>query len=465
MLLHCFAGRLHYTAPVQWDETAVARWLEPLAARPGEIADVFGERMREVTLAWRDGELADVRVRREEGVAARWRFGREERFAFAAGSGESSVREAVRSLRSAAGREARPLRGSRSGSAEDAEGSDLASWADATRWARKLTGMFGRHAPRHRFLWRIRETERRIVAPPAPVAVTRRRLVSLEGVLTAASRQGDEPRRLAFHAPDGDATADELKTVLAAAATPRDRPVAPPAGETDAALAAGSAAVLFHEILGHALEADALASPLTAAAEKRVAVTELDVHDDPRRLDLFGGYERDDEGTAPRPVKLLHSGHVGSRLTDRSHTRGPSSGSGSTGHGRRAGAAEPPGCRTSNVVVPAGSATSEELARRLNEGLWIEEFLGGSVDLSAGTFRLRFARARRVRRGRFTEELGPGILAGRILDALRNVEPVLGREARACRSLGWCSRDGQVVPVQGEAPDILIRRLAVRPAP
>ena len=230
-------------------------------------------------------------------------------------------------------------------------------------------------------------------------------------------------------------------------------------------LANGSAAVLFHEILGHALEADALPSPLTAGGEKRVAVTELDVHDDARRLDLFGGYERDDEGTAPRLVKLLHSGHVGSRLTDRAHAGGPHPGSGPTGHGRRAGPAEPPGCRTSNVVVPAGSATSEELARRLHDGLWIEEFLGGSVDLSAGTFRLRFARARRVRRARFTEELGPGILAGKVLEALRNVEPVLGREARACRSLGWCARDGQVVPVQGEAPDVLIRRLAVRPAP
>jgi hypothetical protein len=68
-----------------------------------------------------------------------------------------------------------------------------------------------------------------------------------------------------------------------------------------------------------------------------------------------------------------------------------------------------------------------------------------------------------VRRGRFTEELGPGILAGEILNALKHVEPVLGREARACRSLGWCARDGQVVPVQGEAPDVLIRRLAIRP--
>ena len=34
---------------------------------------------------------------------------------------------------------------------------------------------------------------------------------------------------------------------------------------------------------------------------------------------------------------------------------------------------------------------------------------------------------------------------------------------RACRSLGWCARAGQVVPVGGAAPDLLIRRLGVRP--
>ena len=439
---------------MHWDETAVSRWLEPLASRAGEIAEIFGERMREICLAWRDGQVQEVRVRREAGVGARWRLGRDERFAFVAGTGEASVREAVRALRAVAGREPLPIRASRAAPAEDSE-----TFAEVERWTRRLTGIFGRHAPRHRFLWRVRETERRVVAFGSPSASSLRRLVSLEGALTAASRQGDEERPIAFHAPDADATADELRALLTAASTPRDRPVATGDGDMDVVLAGGSAAVLFHEILGHALEADAPPSPLTSLGDTRVAVAELDVHDDPRRLDLFGGYERDDEGSAPRPVKLLHSGRVGSRLTDRAHARG----SGSTGHGRRAGPAEAPMPRCANVVIPAGAATSEEIARRLNDGIWIEEFGGGSVELSSGSFRLPFPRARRVRRGRFTEELGPGILAGEILNALKHVEPVLGREARACRSLGWCARDGQVVPVQGEAPDVLIRGLAIRP--
>ena len=86
------------------------------------------------------------------------------------------------------------------------------------------------------------------------------------------------------------------------------------------------------------------------------------------------------------------------------------------------------------------------------------------MDLAGGTFRLHFPRARRVRRGLLVDELGPGMIAGEILATLRSIEPVLGRQVRVCRALGWCARGGQVVPVQGAAPDVLIRRASVRSA-
>ena len=441
---------------MDWDETAIQRWLEPLATRPGELAEVFGESLWELALDWRDGEPREVRVRMEEGTGARWRFGRDEHLVFVAGNEEASVREAVRALRSAAGRDTLPIRPSRAGAPASEERPSL----DGDRWSRRLSAAFARHAPRHRFRWRIRETERRVVAAGRPASVARRRLLSLEGHFTAASRMGDEERPFSFHAPDADATADELKASLIASGEARDRAAPAPVGETDVVLARGSAAVLFHEILAHPLEADADPSPLSALPDARVAVSELEVHDDPKRLDLFGGYERDDEGSAPRTVRLVHSGQIGSRLTDRAHAGAQ----GSTGHGRRAGPAEPPLPRSSNLVVAAGSATSDEILRRLGNGLWIEEFRSGSVDLAGGTFRVTFPRARRVRRGRFADEVGPGTLAGELLPALRNIEPVLGRDVQVCRSLGWCARGGQVVPVQGAAPDVLIRRLAVRPA-
>jgi predicted Zn-dependent protease len=438
---------------VDWDDTALTRELESLAPGSDDVADVFAERLTEISIEWRDGSPGDPRARVETGTAARRRARGDERLAFVAGSGGAAARAALRALRGEPSVDVPP----------DVLPSSERGPAEAARWMRRLSALLARHAPRHRLRLRLLRTERRIASARRPVAESARRLVSVEGVVVAASRLGDEERPFSFHAPDGGEIADALKAALVEAAAPRDRPIPVVAGEIDVVLANGSAAVLFHEILAHPLEADAERSPLTAAASASagpLTVTDLDVRDDPRRLDLVGGYERDDEGIAPRAVKLLLSGHVGARISDRS-----SGGrTGSSGHGRRAAASEPPQPRSSNVVVAAGSATSEELVRRLGDGLWIDEIQSGSVEPASGAFRLAFHRARRVRRGRFTDEIGPGFLHGEMLAALRRIEPVLGREAHVCRTLGWCARDGLVLPVQGEAPDLLVRKLSVRPA-
>jgi predicted Zn-dependent protease len=439
---------------VDWDDASIARELERLAPGTDEIADVFGERLVEISIPWRDGEPGDPRVRREDGVAARRRARSEERLSFVSGWGDAAVHSALRGLRGEAGDRASDRRPASPSNAAEALS------ADAARWVRRLPALLTRHAPRHRLRLRLLRTERRVVSARRPAAESARRLVSIEGIVVAASRLGDEERPFAFHAPDAGAVADELKAALVAATAPRDRPIPATAGETDAVLANGCAAVLFHEILAHALEADADRSPLASATEARLTAPDLDVHDDPRRLDLFGGYGRDDEGTAPRAVKLIQSGRLGSRLTDRA----AGGRHGSSGHGRRAAPSEPPQPRTANVVVAAGSATSEELVRRLGSGLWIDEIHAGSAEPSSGSFRLAFHRARRVHRGRLAEEIGPGTLFGEVLPALRRIEPMLGRDAHACRSLGWCARDGRVLPVQGEAPDVLVRALSVRPA-
>jgi hypothetical protein len=59
MLLHC--------AGVHWDESGILRWLEPLSSRSGELAEVFGESLRETSLSWRDGEIREHVIRREAG--------------------------------------------------------------------------------------------------------------------------------------------------------------------------------------------------------------------------------------------------------------------------------------------------------------------------------------------------------------------------------------------------------------
>jgi predicted Zn-dependent protease len=436
---------------VEVDDAAIARWLDPLATTRGDAADVFVETRRQTVVEWRDALPGEPRVSVEAGVSARHRRGGRERLAFVSGAGETSIRQAIRALQNPSGRPA-PT-GPKAADRAEAEPD-----SSVERWTRRLAPVLERHAPRHRFRWSLDEITRRVVPAGSSPARSSRRLFSLEGTFTAASRRGDEIRSFSFHAPEADGTADELRQALTHAAVARERPI--PAGDAggDVLFARGTAAFLFHEILSHALEAGAEESPLSMLAAAKVSVPDLDVRDDPTRLDLFGGYERDDEGTRPRAVKLLDAGRVGGRLTDRAHGEAR----GSSGHGRRSGPGDPPLARGSNTLVSAGAATSEDMTRRLGSGLRIDEVDSGAVELASGRFRLQFPRARRVRRGRLAEEIGPGSIAGEILAALSAVEPVIGRDVHVCRSLGWCSRAGQVVAVQGEAPDVIVRRLAVR---
>jgi predicted Zn-dependent protease len=436
---------------VEVDDAAIARWLDPLATTRGDAADVFVETRRQTVVEWRDALPGEPRVSVEAGVSARHRRGGRERLAFVSGAGETSIRQAIRALQNPSGRPAPP--GPKAADRAEAEPD-----SSVERWTRRLAPVLERHAPRHRFRWSLDEITRRVVPAGSSPARSSRRLFSLEGTFTAASRRGDEIRSFSFHAPEADGTADELRQALTHAAVARERPI--PAGNAggDVLFVRGTAAFLFHEILSHALEAGAEESPLSMLAAAKVSVPDLDVRDDPTRLDLFGGYERDDEGTRPRAVKLLDAGRVGGRLTDRAHGEAR----GSSGHGRRSGPGDPPLARGSNTLVSAGAATSEDMTRRLGSGLRIDEVDSGAVELSSGRFRLQFPRARRVRRGRLAEEIGPGSIAGEILAALSAVEPVIGRDVHVCRSLGWCSRAGQVVAVQGEAPDVIVRRLAVR---
>src|ERR1700693_219773 len=439
---------------MELDPSTVAHWLQPLAKRPEKSAELVAGRRGEATIEWHDGEVREPRAMVAEGVSARWRGRGGERLAFLSRGDEEGAREAVRALQKDTGLSPLPVKPSRARPAPPTP-ADVAS-LDVERWTRRLTALFARHAPRHHFRCTLRDFARQVIPARGAASTFARRLLPREGSFTAASRRGDENREFSFHAPVGEATFEELRVALNHAGEPRETATPCGEGETDAVLGAGCAAMLFHEILSHPLEAGA-ESPLNGLEQARLAVAELDVRDDATRLDLFGGYERDDEGTEPRPVKLLDAGRLSGRLTDRAHGPGPSN-----GHARRAGPEDAPLPRGSNILVAPGHSASEEMTRRLASGLWIDQIDGGSVELASGRFRLRFPRARRVRRSRMADECGPGVLSGEILTVLGSIDPGIGRDVRAYRTLGWCAHGGHVVPVGGAAPDVLVRRFSVR---
>ena len=73
--------------------------------------------------------------------------------------------------------------------------------SSAERWTRRLAPVLERHASRHRFRWTLDEITRRVVPSGSPPSRSARRLLSLEGTFTAASRRGDWADLVACRAP------------------------------------------------------------------------------------------------------------------------------------------------------------------------------------------------------------------------------------------------------------------------
>jgi predicted Zn-dependent protease len=437
------------------DLSLLARWIEPLS-RDG-FADLFFEWKRELRVSWKDGEVHGPILLAENGVSARGRRGDRLVIAASPRADEAGAREVVRRLAGHLSSSAFP----KSSEREPDEVAD--EFPDSGAWVRKLGSMFARAfgSQGHRVEVRRLRSARLIVgAPGGPHQFSRAR-ISVHGRLLADTRGGPRWRVFDFHLPEADDGAfEELRQRLRGLSSPGGGTVPPAEGTSDILFENGSAAFFFHEVLSHPLEADAPVSRLANLLKARVCPREIEVGDEPSRLDLFGGYPVDDEGVPARRTHLINAGHLAALLRDRvrSDALHPS-----TGNGRRASPFDHGAPRGSNVVVGSGGASEGEMLHRLSTGIRVEELVGGSVDPASGEFRLKFAAAQTIQRGRPGQSLGPGILEGDILDALGQIDPLLGVRVKPCRQLAWCAQEGKVLPVGGEAPAMIVRKLHVRP--
>lgn len=249
-----------------------------------------------------------------------------------------------------------------------------------------------------------------------------------------------------------------LEIALKEALRPAPR-VAAPSGEVDVVLSPSASAVFWHEAVGHPLEAEGAdrASVLARVQGALVGPPRFELLDDPTRIDLPGAYLVDDEGVAARATALVKDGRVAGLLTDRR-----TAGADSNGHGRASDYRRPPRPRMSNLVVPPGDATLEELLERCSDGIHVREISGGSADPESGRFVLLVESADAIRKGRLSAPIARFALVGDVLSALRNVEDARGRDASPASGLAVCVKSGDPLPVGGAAPAMLVRGLEAR---
>lgn len=425
--------------------------------RKGETGEAFRERRRVVSWSATEAGLVSPSVSEERGTAMRLRRGKETLLVAREGDGPDALRAAVREAARRTGNS--PFFKPRAGAARRPEPHDAPAPLPDESEAALLASALSRAVADPRglslslVLSRV-DVARAVVTPRALLfcgALTR---LSVTGTI----RRRDGQRTFAFDSSRPlPAAADAFSRALSEATRPAPR-VAPPEGETDVVFSPSAATVFWHETVGHALEAEGAegASVLARVPGAAIAPKELEVYDDPTRTDLPGGYLHDDEGVAPEPTPLIEEGCVAGLLTDRR-----AAGADSNGHGRTADFRRPPRARMSNLVVPPGRASLEELVAACGTGVFVREISSGSADAESGRFALVVEAADAIRRGKLAGPSARFVLTGEILAALRNLDGELGQHAYPASGLGLCVKFGDAVPVGGAAPAMLVRSLRV----
>lgn len=416
------------------------RWLDQLAdgcrrlrgAHP-RFEDLYLERRLEIRVA-AGSEVASCRV---EGGAARWRF--PTRWAIHASAGVSSREVAELVSRYSDRLEVPP--------SPPPPMSDLNpphGWAD---WARKITGRMADHNAVVRFLARravvVRRDGWRQITSPS--------LVRLESNFR---------ERAALLAVWGQPRLGEWIRALIEPRPSRARSPSPGL-RCPVIFTEGTAGALLHELVGHLVEGDLIASgrsPLAGLGGANLTEAAIDLIDDPGRGDLPGAFDCDDEGVPAKPVKLMRGGRLCGLLCDRETAEACDV---DPGRGRRADWRHPPVPRLSNLVVPAGEVDPQSIEADVKHGLVITRLSGATVDPISSRTVLRVERGFEIRNGRRRFPLAPFELTGGVTEILSAIDPAVGNDPTPDWRLGWCVKDGLPLPTGSEAPTLMVRRLEV----
>lgn len=131
----------------------------------------------------------------------------------------------------------------------------------------------------------------------------------------------------------------------------------------------------------------------------------------------------DDEGTPAQPLTFIDNGVLRLFYTDR--TTGRELGGGSTGNGFRPGLGSYPTPSLFNTLVKPGERSLDHLITSLQEGLLIDQMLGGGAGIS-GEFSVNVELGYLVRQGEILGRVKDTMISGNVYTALKNIAELGG---------------------------------------
>lgn len=271
-----------------------------------------------------------------------------------------------------------------------------------------------------------------------------------EGLRRASRRCGMELFEVESPETTGRAAAEQAMRMLDAGPAP--------SGELPVVVAAGGG-VLFHEAIGHGLEADAVirnASVFAGRLGERVASPLVTIYDDATVPGGRGSFNVDDEGTPASRTLLVERGTLVGYMSDRRSAR--AMGAQSSGNGRRESFRFPPLVRMTNTFLAQGEEHPADIIKATQRGVYAVAFGGGEVDTATGQFTFGLMEAYLIEGGVVGPPIRGASLVGSGIEVLERIDRV-GSDFDSWP--GTCGKADQSAPVTSGCPTLRISRMTV----
>jgi TldD protein len=454
------------------DRALVEEVLRVARRRGGSFAEVFVEETTSTSVRLDDGKVEELTTGLDRGAGVRVTQGTSYGYAFSNRLDRDALLEAAEAARAAlldgaAGDvvDLRTLDGPVTNAVERPAGSVPA--AHKVAWLRELDDAARGHSPEVTQVVGVYgdSLQRRVIASSDGRWVEEAR-PRIRIVAQVVAKRGDVIQT-GFHGPAACAGVEFLDThtpgataaVAAKRAVTMLGSVPAPAGEMPVVLAPGMGGVLFHEAVGHPLEADAIdkeASVYRGLVGTKCASELINGVDDATIPNGWGSFTFDDEGTPAQRTSLFTDGVLQSFLYDR--LRADKEGVDSTGNGRRQSYASPPIVRMTNTNILPGSDAPDEVLADTKHGVYVTALGGGQVNPATGDFVFGVSEGYLIEDGATTTPVRGANLIGRAIEVMSSVDAVADDFDTW---EGVCGKDGQSAPVGSGSPTLRISRITV----
>ncbi|MBR1570632.1 MAG: TldD/PmbA family protein [Bacteroidales bacterium] len=257
-----------------------------------------------------------------------------------------------------------------------------------------------------------------------------------------------------------DALAEEMAADVVKGVDERFAARRPKGGQMPVVMGAGASGILLHEAMGHAFEADFNRKGTSIFSDKmgcRICPEGINILDDGTLPGNRGTLNYDDEGVPGQKTYMVEDGILTSYLHDR--ISAAHYGVRPTGNGRRESFRYAPLPRMRATYMESGTAKAEDLIAEVRNGIFVDEFSNGQVQIGEGDFTFFVKSGFLIEDGRLTMPVKDINIIGNGPAALADIRGVA--DDLIIDPGAWTCGKEQSVPVSCGIPTVLIGSLTV----